>query len=52
MKQITRTATLIYGHGPGTGPAMRGQGPSLDINGNIVPNNTSAAHWLLTGGSN
>ncbi len=41
-----------HGHGLGTGPGIRGQGPSLDINGNIVPNNTSAAHWPLTGGSN
>ncbi|NNG43244.1 hypothetical protein HJP15_10005 [Pseudoalteromonas sp. NEC-BIFX-2020_002] len=41
-----------HGHAPGTEPGMRGQGPSLDIYGNIVPNNTGAAHWPLTGGSN
>ncbi len=34
-----------HGHGVGTGPGMRGQGPSLDINGNVVPNNSPAAHW-------
>lgn len=34
-----------HGHGPGTGPGMKGQGPALDIDGNVVPNNTDAAHW-------
>ncbi len=34
-------------HQPGTGPGMQGQGPSLDINGNIVPWNSAGAHWPL-----
>lgn len=34
-----------HGHGVGTGPGMRGQGPALDVNGNVVPRNSPAAHW-------
>jgi len=34
-----------HDHAPGTGPGMRGQGPSLDTSGNIVPWNSSEAHW-------
>jgi len=36
-----------HGHAPGTGPGMKGQGPSLDINGNVVPWNSPAAHWPI-----
>lgn len=36
-----------HGHAPGTGPGMRGQGPSLDVNGNVVPWNSPAAHWPI-----
>ena len=34
-----------HGHAPGTGPAMQGQGPSLDRSGNVVPWNSTDAHW-------
>jgi len=34
-------------HQPGTGPGMKGQGPSLDINGTVVPWNSAGAHWPL-----
>ncbi|RYD87206.1 MAG: RHS repeat-associated core domain-containing protein, partial [Sphingobacteriales bacterium] len=34
-----------HGHAPGTGPGMKGQGSSLDVNGNVVPWNSPAAHW-------
>ena len=34
-----------HGHAPGTGPGMRGQGPSLDTSGNVVPWNSPGAHW-------
>jgi len=34
-----------HAHLQGTGPGRRGTGPSLDTGGNVVPNNTSAAHW-------
>jgi len=34
-----------HGHAEGSGPGMRGQGPSLDTSGNIVPSNSGAAHW-------
>ena len=34
-----------HGHGVGTGSGMKGQGPSLDVNGNVVPWNSPAAHW-------
>ncbi len=36
-----------HGHLPGTGPGMKGQGPSLDVNGNVVPWNSPAAHWPI-----
>jgi len=36
-----------HGHAPGTGPGMRGQGSSLDVNGNVVPFNSPAAHWPI-----
>jgi len=38
-----------YGHGhlQGTGPGMKGQGPSIDVNGNIVPWDSGAAHWPI-----
>jgi len=34
-----------HGHAVGSGSGMSGQGPSLDINGNIVPNDSPGAHW-------
>jgi RHS repeat-associated protein len=36
-----------HGHAPGTGPGMQGQGASLDVNGNVVPWNSPAAHWPI-----
>ncbi|MBU1425901.1 MAG: Ig-like domain repeat protein [Gammaproteobacteria bacterium] len=36
-----------HGHAPGTGPGMKGQGSSLDVNGNAVPSNSSDAHWPI-----
>ena len=36
-----------HGHLPGTGKGMKGQGPSLDQNGNVVPWNSNAAHWPI-----
>ena len=36
-----------HGHQMGTGPGPRGQGPSLDPSGNIVPWNSGAAHWPI-----
>jgi RHS repeat-associated protein len=36
-----------HGHAPGTAPGMRGQGSSLDVNGNVVPWNSPAAHWPI-----
>ncbi|MFL9984062.1 RHS repeat-associated core domain-containing protein [Paraburkholderia sediminicola] len=36
-----------HGHAVGTGPGMKGQGPSLDVNGNVVPWNSPAAHWPI-----
>jgi RHS repeat-associated protein len=36
-----------HGHELGTGPGMKGQGPSLDVNGNAVPWNSPAAHWPI-----
>jgi hypothetical protein len=40
-----------HGHLPGTGPGMRGQGPSIDPRGNVVPWNSPAAHWPIRGTS-
>jgi RHS repeat-associated protein len=36
-----------HGHLPGTGPGMKGQGPSIDPQGNIVPWNRADAHWPI-----
>ncbi|KOF13590.1 hypothetical protein AC244_30605 [Ensifer adhaerens] len=36
-----------HGHPMGTGPKMRGQGPSLDIHGNVVPWSSPDAHWPI-----
>jgi hypothetical protein len=36
-----------HGHLPGTGPNMRGQGPSIDIFGNVVSWMDKAAHWPI-----
>ena len=35
----------IHAHLMGTGPGRRGQGPSLDVNGNVVNFWSPAAHW-------
>ncbi|WP_300383915.1 polymorphic toxin-type HINT domain-containing protein, partial [Clostridium sp.] len=42
-------STTPHGHGhlQGTGPGMKGQGPSIDVNGNVVPWNSGGAHWPL-----
>jgi hypothetical protein len=45
-----QTDTRVHGHLPGTGPGMRGQGPSLDPQGNVVPWNSGAAHWPINQG--
>jgi hypothetical protein len=34
-----------HGHLLGTGPKMKGQGPSIDPMGNVVDFATAAAHW-------
>jgi RHS repeat-associated protein len=36
-----------HSHAPGSGPGMKGQGPSLDVNGNVVPWSSPAAHWPI-----
>lgn len=36
-----------HGHAPGTWPGIRGQGPSLDVHGNVVPSNSPSAHWPI-----
>ncbi|MGT2443460.1 hypothetical protein ACU4I5_12920 [Ensifer adhaerens] len=36
-----------HGHLPGTGPDTKGQGPSIDVRGNIVPWASSDAHWPM-----
>lgn len=36
-----------HGHLEGTGPGRTKQGPSLDVNGNVVPSNSPEAHWPL-----
>jgi RHS repeat-associated protein len=36
-----------HGHVQGTGPNMKGQGPSLDTSGNVVPWNSGEAHWPI-----
>lgn len=42
-------STIPHGHGHlmGTGPGMRGQGSSIDVNGNVVPWNSADAHWNI-----
>ena len=41
--------TTPHGHGHimGTGPGRRGQGPSIDVLGNVVPFNSPDAHWTI-----
>jgi hypothetical protein len=36
-----------HGHLLGTGPYTTGQGPSIDIHGNVVPWNSPDAHWTI-----
>jgi hypothetical protein len=36
-----------HGHLQGTGPNMKGQGPSIDPRGNVVPWNSAEAHWPI-----
>ncbi|WP_461612180.1 RHS repeat-associated core domain-containing protein [Clostridium sp. Marseille-QA1073] len=36
-----------HGHLEGTGPNMKGQGPSIDVNGNQVDLWNPAAHWKI-----
>jgi RHS repeat-associated protein len=36
-----------HGHLMGTGPGRAGQGSSVDVNGNVVPANSGAAHWPI-----
>jgi RHS repeat-associated protein len=36
-----------HGHLQGTGPGIKGQGPSIDTEGNIVPRNSPEAHWPI-----
>ncbi len=36
-----------HGHLIGTGPGMKGQGPSIDVFGNSVPWNSADAHWSI-----
>jgi RHS repeat-associated protein len=36
-----------HGHLQGTGPGIRGQGPSIDPRGNVVPRNSPDAHWPI-----
>lgn len=36
-----------HGHALGTGSGVKGQGPSLDVQGNTVPSNSAAAHWPI-----
>ena len=42
-----RSSSTPHGHLQGTGPGMSGQGPSIDVNGNIVPWNSPDAHWKV-----
>lgn len=41
--------TTPHGHGylMGTGPGRSGQGPSIDVLGNVVPFNSPDAHWTI-----
>jgi len=36
-----------HGHLEGTGPFTKGQGPSIDPQGNVVPSNSPDAHWPI-----
>lgn len=36
-----------HGHLKGKGRGRNGQGPSIDTKGNVVPWNSSAAHWKI-----
>ncbi|HAG44960.1 MAG TPA: hypothetical protein DCL31_18595, partial [Clostridium sp.] len=36
-----------HGHLEGTGPNMKGQGPSIDVNGNQVDLWNPATHWKI-----
>jgi RHS repeat-associated protein len=36
-----------HGHLPGTGPGMRGQGPSIAPDGTVVPFTSPDAHWTI-----
>ena len=36
-----------HGHLPGSGPGMKGQGPSIDPSGRVVPWNSKDAHWPI-----
>jgi hypothetical protein len=36
-----------HGHLQGTGPYTKGQGPSIDVHGNVVPGNSPDAHWPI-----
>jgi hypothetical protein len=36
-----------HGHLPGTGPGLRGQRPSIDPQGTVIPWISSAAHWPM-----
>jgi RHS repeat-associated protein len=36
-----------HAHAPGTGPGMRGQGASLDVQGNQVPSKSPEAHFPI-----
>ena len=36
-----------HGHAMGTGAGRRGQGASIDVNSNVVPFNSSVAHWPI-----
>lgn len=37
----------VHGHLSGTGPGIKGQGQSIDPEGNIVPRNSPEAHWSI-----
>lgn len=43
----TNPTPHAHGHLKGTGKGMSGQGPSIDIYGNIVNRRSPAAHWTI-----
>ncbi|HEV7321558.1 MAG TPA: hypothetical protein VGO04_23380 [Ensifer sp.] len=43
----SRKTPHAHGHLEGSGPYTSGQGPSLDVLGNIVPWNSPDAHWPM-----